>query len=86
MAIYGGPGTRVFVADLFRPATVQEASALTETYAGTGPDVLKRDFYHSLLAAFTPEEVEEQLRTAGLTGLSVRTISDRHLVVSGVMA
>ena len=46
------------------------------------PPVLKRDFYNSLLAAFEIEEVRAQLAAAGMSGLSVRTVSDRHLLVS----
>ena len=45
--------------------------------------VLRRDFRNSLAAAFTPEEVAEQLRGAGLAHLVVERVSDRHLTVSG---
>lgn len=80
---YGGIGTVVMVADLRRPRTVQEARRLTERYAAGAPEVLRRDFYRSLLAAFTPAEVSAQLRAAGLGGFTVEVISDRHLFVSG---
>jgi hypothetical protein len=62
---------------------MDEVRHLVDTYASGEPDVLRRDFYHSLCAAFTPAEVEDQLAAAGLHGLSVEVISDRHLVVHG---
>jgi len=79
------PGTRVYVVDLFRPQTVAGAQGLVDEYAADEPDILRRDFYNSLCAAFEPHEVETQLTTAGLAGLTVDVISDRHLAVHGVM-
>lgn len=79
----GRPGAGVLVMDLYRPEDEAEAERIVATYAGTEPDVLRRDFHASLCAAFTPEEVRAQLDAAGLTALSVRTVSDRHLVVHG---
>ncbi len=73
----------IFVVDLRRPPTEAEARRLTDEYARGEPEVLRRDFYNSLCAAFTVEEVEHQLREAGLTGLRVSEISDRHLMVTG---
>jgi 2-polyprenyl-3-methyl-5-hydroxy-6-metoxy-1,4-benzoquinol methylase len=78
-------GTLVFVVDLFRPNTRYEAEALTAKYAGGEPDVLRRDFFNSLLAAFTIEEVREQLDAAKLNELTVKTISDRHLMIWGAL-
>jgi len=50
-----------------------------ETYSGAEPEVLKRDFFHSLCAAFTLAEVTAQLREAGLDrALHCKMISDRH--------
>ena len=79
------PGTLVFVVDLFRPASRAQAEALTQKYAVNEPGVLKRDFLNSLLAAFTPEEVRQQLEEAGLSTLRVKPISDRHLIVWGTV-
>jgi len=73
------------VVDLFRPETVAEAQRLVNEYACGEPDILRRDFYNSLCAAFEPHEVEAQLATAGLAGLAVDVISDRHLAVHGVL-
>jgi hypothetical protein len=45
--------------------------------------VLQRDFRASLLAAFTADEVREQLEEAGLGQFIVKEIGDRYLEVSG---
>jgi SAM-dependent methyltransferase len=80
---YAAPGAPIYVVDLMRPDTVEEAAWLVELYAKGEPPLLRTDFYNSLLAAFEPDEVREQLRQAGLGHLSVTPVSDRHLVVSG---
>jgi SAM-dependent methyltransferase len=82
---YAVDGTRIYVVDLFRPENQATARQLVEKYAAGEPEILRRDFYNSLLAAFEPVEVEAQLATAGLGGLSVAVISDRHLVVHGTI-
>lgn len=82
---YSRKGTIVFLADLLRPASRARARKLVERYCGDEPAIAKRDFFNSLLAAFTPREVEAQLRAAGLGHLTVEVISDRHLVVFGRM-
>ena len=79
------PGAHVFVMDLMRPATLDDAAALTDRYAAGEPDILRHDFHASLCAAFSPDEVRAQLRTAGLGGLRVDVVSDRHLTVTGTM-
>jgi SAM-dependent methyltransferase len=81
---YASAGTRIYVVDLFRPETTTEARRLVDAYAAGEPGILRRDFYHSLCAAFEPREVEAQLEAAGLAELSVAVISDRHLVVQGI--
>ncbi|NNG12264.1 MAG: class I SAM-dependent methyltransferase [Halobacteria archaeon] len=84
IARYAGADTLIFVVDLLRPQDTAEASQLVDEYAAGEPEILRRDFYNSLLAAFEPREVEAQLAAAGLEGLSVEVISDRHLVVHGI--
>jgi ubiquinone/menaquinone biosynthesis C-methylase UbiE len=84
VARHADPGTRIYVVDLFRPQSTVTARRLVKNYAANEPDVLRRDFYNSLCAAFEPHEVEAQLAAAGLAGLAVDVISDRHLVVHGV--
>ena len=77
------PGSGVFVMDLLRPDSRRRAQELMRTYCGDEPEILQRDFYHSLLAAYRPDEVSDQLREADLGQLEVRTVSDRHMVVAG---
>lgn len=78
-------GAQVLVMDLARPHSPAGAEALVQTHAADAPSILQRDFYNSLLAAYTVEEVESQLADNGLTGLSVTMVSDRHLAVRGCL-
>jgi SAM-dependent methyltransferase len=80
---FGRPGALVHVVDLMRPASAGWAEALVATYADGAPEVLRNDFRNSLFAAFEPPEVEAQLIEAGLAGLEVAVVSDRHLAVFG---
>lgn len=79
------PGARVLLMDLFRPDDRERAARIVDSYATDEPAVLRRDFFNSLLAAFTPDEVRLQLQDAGLHGLRVETVSDRHLLVTGTV-
>jgi trans-aconitate methyltransferase len=80
------PGAAVQVMDLMRPTSEAQAQQLVDRYAADAPEVLREDFYHSLLAAYTPEEVSAQLIQSGLDRLKIETASDRHWIVSGLMA
>jgi len=82
---YARRDTLIFVTDLFRPPHRKAAEDLMERYAGDEPEVLRRDFFNSLLAAFTPEEIQRQLAAAQLESLAVKVISDRHVIVAGRM-
>lgn len=82
---FGVKGAPVFIMDLRRPGTRKEAIALVERYAAGEPEILRRDFFNSLLAAFEPEEVQRQLVHAELDSLRVAVVSDRHLSVSGYL-
>lgn len=81
----GAPGAAVQVMDLMRPDSEDHAQRLVEHYAGDAPAVLREDFYRSLLAAYTPEEVSAQLIQAGLDRLKIESASDRHWIVSGTL-
>ncbi len=76
------PGCLIYMVDLMRPPDEATAQQLVDRYAAGEPAILRRDFHHSLLAAFTVAEVRQQLRAAGLQ-LQVEPCSDRHLVVWG---
>ena len=81
---YAKPAAYVFIMDLLRPHSREQAEHLVEHYAAAEPEILKRDFFQSLLAAFTLAEIEQQLEEAGLP-LSCQQISDRHVFVSGII-
>lgn len=76
-------GAPVLAMDLLRPASVRAARALVAQHAAEGPPILQRDFYHSLLAAYRPEEVAAQLRGCGLAGFRIEVVSDRHWLAWG---
>jgi len=78
----GPPGTPVFIMDLMRPASREEARRLVDENSKGEPEVLRKDFFHSLLAAYRPAEVEEQLAAASLR-LEVLPVSDRHWIARG---
>jgi len=77
------PGGAVFVMDLLRPASRRDARRLVDQYAGDEPEVLRTDFYYSLLAAYRPDEIEAQLDRARLGELVVEVVSDRHWIAWG---
>ena len=79
------PGSPVLVMDLLRPDSPKEAQAIVDRYAGKEPEILRRDFYHSLLAAFTEDEVAAQLAELNLSRLIIDVVDDRHWVVSGII-
>ena len=76
-------GATVLIMDLLRPESPQTVDTLVAEYAHDAPDVLRRDFEASLYAAYTLDEVREQLSAASLEGLTVSQVSDRHLAVHG---
>jgi len=82
----GRPGAWVFVRDLARPESAEAAKAIVQEYSGHESALLQEEFYRSLLAAYTPEEVRAQLDEAGLHSLQVALVSDRHLDVFGRLA
>jgi ubiquinone/menaquinone biosynthesis C-methylase UbiE len=81
----GRPGALVCVMDLCRPETPDDARRIVEEAAAGEDPILKRDFYNSLRAAFTVEEVEAQLSAAGLR-FRVARVSERHLLIQGLLA
>lgn len=81
----GAPGAAVQVMDLMRPESHEDAQRLVDLYAADAPEILREDFYNSLLAAYTPVEISDQLLNAGLDRLKVIIPSDRHWIVSGTL-
>jgi ubiquinone/menaquinone biosynthesis C-methylase UbiE len=80
----GRSGAAVYVMDLIRPATPQDARNIVEAVARDEHPILKEDFYNSLCAAFTLEETTAQVEQAGLP-LEVAQVSDRHMAIRGVL-
>jgi ubiquinone/menaquinone biosynthesis C-methylase UbiE len=76
------PGGLICVMDLRRPDSPEAAQEIVQAVAGNEAEVLKIDFYNSLLAAFTPDEIREQLQAAALN-LDVTTSGDRHMLIRG---
>ena len=78
-----GPATFMLHRDLRRPSNEQAVTALCDRYVSNAPSVLQRDFRASLNAAFTADEVRDQLDDAGLGQFTVMEIGDRYLEVFG---
>jgi|JI10StandDraft_1071094.scaffolds.fasta_scaffold115132_2 trans-aconitate methyltransferase len=73
--------TFVFICDLLRPSSFEKVGLLVEQYTRNENEILKKDFYNSLLAAYTIEEVESMLREIRMDQkLKVDLISDRHWI------
>ena len=78
------PGAFVCVMDLRRPDSTSAALQIVERVAANEAEILKTDFYNSLLAAFTPEEIHQQLHAVGLD-LNVTLWGDRHMLIQGFL-
>ncbi|MGC4096492.1 MAG: class I SAM-dependent methyltransferase [Nitrospira sp.] len=79
------PGAPILVMDLLRPDSAEAAQAIVDRYAANEPAILRRDFYNSLLAAFTEDEIGSQLARMNLTRLLIDIPDDRHWVVGGII-
>ena len=77
------PGAVVLVMDLLRPESSEEAQAIVDKYAVDEPAILRRDFYNSLRASFTEDDVAAQLAEMNLTRLLIDVPDDRHWIVGG---
>ena len=79
------PGACILVMDLLRPESPEAAQALVDQYAADEDPILRRDFYNSLLAAFTEDDVAAQLAEMNLSRLLIDVPDDRHWVVGGII-
>jgi trans-aconitate methyltransferase len=73
----------IFIMDLMRPSSTATAAQLVNQYAANEPEILRQDFYNSLLAAYRIDEVQKQLQQAHLEYLEVKPVSDRHFILWG---
>jgi ubiquinone/menaquinone biosynthesis C-methylase UbiE len=80
----GKPGAVIYVMDLIRPATPARAQQIVEVVTPDEHPILQEDFFNSLCAAFTLDEVKTQLRDAGLL-LEVVQISSLHMLIKGIL-
>jgi ubiquinone/menaquinone biosynthesis C-methylase UbiE len=71
--------TVIYVMDLIRPNSEHEARQMMDAVVPNEEDVLKKDFYNSLLAAFTFEEVEQQLKNTSFH-FQIDLLGDRHFI------
>ena len=79
------PGSLQCHRDLRRPLSMNEALKLVDIKSKNAPIVLKKDYFASLLAAFTVEEVKSQLIEASLDELKVNHIDDNYLQIVGTI-
>jgi ubiquinone/menaquinone biosynthesis C-methylase UbiE len=80
------PGAAVMVMDLRRPKDRPSARSLVAKYGAEAPPVLQRDFFNSLCAAYTVDEIRAQLDAGGMTGFHTAEVSELHLLAWGVAA
>jgi len=81
---YSQKDSLIFVMDLVRPQSVEEAEKLVKKHAADESRSLHREFCNSLCAAFSIEEIEGQLINANLTQLNIEQVSDHHIIISGL--
>ncbi|MCC3419169.1 MAG: class I SAM-dependent methyltransferase [Microcoleus sp. PH2017_25_DOB_D_A] len=72
------PNGAIFLRDLLRPETREIRDNLVELYAADCNSHQKQLFSDSLQAAFTLDEIQTMIETAGLEGLRIYESSDRH--------
>jgi trans-aconitate methyltransferase len=60
-------GSNILVTDMLRPESESQARLIVEQYAGNDSESFKQDFYNSLLAAFTEEEIKQQVSDYNLS-------------------
>ena len=69
--------------DLIRPTSLEKAFEIKEKHLSNSPEILKNDFYASLKASFTVDEVNQQLLNAGLSQLEVFQVDELYFEIIG---
>jgi SAM-dependent methyltransferase len=77
------PNAPVLLIDLLRPPDHDTVVRLVNEHAKDAPPVLQRDFIASLHAAYTIDEVRQQLGAASLGGFQVDAVDELHFVAWG---
>jgi len=83
-ALCAKPGAPILLVDLLRPQDPETVLRVVNENAGDAPEVLRRDFIASLHAAYTIDEVRQQLRSAGLADFRVDQTDELHFVGWGL--
>ena len=86
VAALARPGTYVQIMDLHRPDSQARARWIVDQHAADAPPILREDFYNSLLAAWTIEEVRSQFEAAGLGDLRLSRPTERHWMASAFVS
>jgi len=73
--------TKVFIMDLIRPKNIQIAKSIVEKVSGKESEILKIDFFNSLLASYTIKEVKDMLINKNYD-FNIEKIGDRHFIIS----
>lgn len=74
------PDTVIYLMDLWRPESQEQAREIVTSSSSSSPEVLQIDFYNSLLAAYTVEEISAQLEATELQ-FEIELIGARHFIV-----
>ena len=69
--------------DLIRPTSLEKAFEIKEKHLSNSPAILKKDFYASLKASFTVDEVTQQLVDSGLSQLEVFQVDELYFEIIG---
>lgn len=72
--------TYIFIMDLIRPKNKDAAKNIVEKISGNEPEILKTDFYNSLLASYTIKEVEYMLKNKNFA-YEINPAGDRHFIL-----
>ncbi len=80
------PGAALLVMDLIRPASEDDLESAIRAAANDADERLLHDYHASLRAAYTFDEVAEQLATTGLSYLAPRAVGDRLMAIFGRLA
>lgn len=83
-AMCAKPDAPVLLVDLLRPPDQAAVARLVNAHANDAPPVLRRDFAASLHAAYTLEEVRQQLRAAQLPHFQIDQVDELHFVGWGL--
>ena len=81
--VWTSPRGRVLIRDLVRPPSEADLNALVEKYSSSWSAVQRRLYSDSLHAALSLDEVRDYAAGAGLTGVRVEQITDRHWSLEG---